>query len=211
MLSVFLVIGLAVLVAAILSFVRGTPRPPNAESRATSSDALAPAAAPDATDQLVLVVGPAFEEVRQAATEFRKLYKDQNLVAYPFRTHAVEPGITALTFPQNLPAEQFYCLINYLSYPESGYSNTAQVRGWATLPIITREKVVAAPEPVLVCVPPQDTQYDVVLLVTPSPAVYQVSVGSLLPIARRCAVPLAYTVPPYSLEVVRQLPATMLS
>ncbi|SNC66118.1 hypothetical protein SAMN06265337_1504 [Hymenobacter gelipurpurascens] len=203
MLSVFLVIGLGLVLAAVYYLVGGSTRPP-------SSNASTPAPV-EATDQLVLVVGPPVAEVIQVSTEFREFYQDGDLVAYPFQIHAVEPGITALTFPLDLPAEIFYYLVNYLTYPESGYSVAAQVHGWATLPIITRNKVVAAPEPVLVCVPPQDTQYDVVLLVTPASAVYQVSVGSLLPTARRCAVPLAYAAPPYPLTEVRQLSAIKLS
>jgi hypothetical protein len=123
MLSVFLVIGLALLLATMSSWVRGGSRPPGVVP-ASSADA---SATPDATDQLVMVVGPSAAEVTQAAIAFRTLYQDQNLVVYPFQAHAIEPNVTALTFPQDLPAELFYYLINYLSYPEPEYTSPAQV------------------------------------------------------------------------------------
>lgn len=207
MLSVYLVVGLALVLAAVYYLVRSSSRPlsPTVSDAAASSPAIT-----DATDALVLVVGPPVAEVIRAGVEFRELYQDSSLVAYSFQVHAVEPGIAALTFPQHLPAEFFYYLINYLTYPESGYGVAAQVRGWATLPIKTRDKAGVPPGLVLVCVPPNDTKYDVVLLVTPTSAVYQVSVGSLLPFALRDALPMTYTPPPYSLEQVRQIPATEL-
>jgi hypothetical protein len=62
----------------------------------------------------------------------------------------------------------------------------------------------------MICVPPDDTDYDLVLLLTPAPAVYQVSFQNLLPILLRYPVPVAYTAPPYALVAVRQLPAITL-
>ncbi|TGD82457.1 hypothetical protein [Hymenobacter wooponensis] len=210
MLSVLLVVGLALVLAAVSSLVRGGSRPLTANSGDTA-EASVPLAAPNATNLLVLVAGPSAEEVTQAAVEFRRLYESEKVVAYPFQAHAIEPDVTALTFPHDLPTELFYYLINYLSYPKAGYAASAHVRGWATLPIMTRERLVSPPESVMVCVPPDDTEYDVVLLLTPAPAVYQVSFQNLLPILLRYPVPVAYMAPPYSLEAIRQLPATILS
>jgi hypothetical protein len=209
MLSVFLVIGLGLILAAVSFLVRVSTRPPSPHTNAFLLLPIAPLL-PDATDQLVLVVGPPAADVIQVCTEFRALYQDRELTAYPFWIHAMEPGVTALTFPHNLPAEFFYYLINYLSYPESGYRKTAEVRGWATLPTIRRDKGVAAPESVLVCVPPDDTDYDAVLLVTPEAAVYKLTIGSLLPILCRDAVSVAYTAPPYLQDMVLQISGTEL-
>ncbi|GAA4380436.1 hypothetical protein GCM10023186_18820 [Hymenobacter koreensis] len=202
-----LIVGaiLLVLLGLLLYASNSLKKPTGRES--TASAAAVPAGVAPPKDKTVLVVGPPFGEVLQAATEFTKLYAGTSM-----NLLAVESGITAAVFPANIDQGRFYYLVNFLLYPlDVSYSQSVRVRGWASLPVVAPCQPGSDPEPVMVFVPETDNEYDFVLLAAAAGPVYRVDFGTMRPIELPQPVAETYLPLPYSPDRLRELGAQAVS
>jgi hypothetical protein len=127
-------------------------------------------------DKRLTVRGWEREALRAILDDFAKLYELPRTFATD--TPGAAPATTVLSFPQDLPADTFFFLVNYLHYPIDRDLPEAAI---AAAGSVTLTPAFAVPDPALlgktalVYVPEGDQDYDVVYVEVASAGVYSVS------------------------------------
>ncbi len=131
----------------------------------------------ESDDKMIIVTGPDFEAVRQAAQQFCNLYGNQgdiidaDMIKLPGRK-------TAFIFPSAINLEHYCLLINYLNYPE-GISYSTTIRAWATIGRAERWDGTRLPTgKAMFFIPADDNEYDNVFMTTVENKGYKISFAS---------------------------------
>jgi hypothetical protein len=115
-------------------------------------------------DKEVIVKGWTETELRQIIANFEKLYSGRLGAAFSVTLNKTDEGVRLL-FPQDIPAEEFGFLVNYLHYPE-GFD--LKGRSISVVGRTTLSREFNCPEESMIgqraaiYVPANDTEYDLV-------------------------------------------------
>ncbi|KAA9339339.1 hypothetical protein F0P96_01555 [Hymenobacter busanensis] len=193
---------LVLLALAVVGVLLHLGRAASPSSTIPAAPAVEPAPLPKVpNDKLVVVLGAPYGEVLDAASRFVAAYPGAHIDLL-----RIEPGVVAAVFPADISVDWFYFCVNFLDCPlDVTYSSAVKVRGWATLPVVTRDEQAALPEPVMVFVSADDTEYAHVYLATSAGHNYKVSFqGNMVPVQVRESGVETYSPPPFSADELQQ-------
>jgi hypothetical protein len=160
--TILILIGITVLVMIIKSFIfpgqgaeQDTSRPtadkkPNEEK---------------SNDKLVIVNSANYDDLKKALTEFCNMYNKDKFQAIPRLTKLTENEF-AITFPHDIDFEIYCYFINYILYPMDIYWKPNVVAWTTTQSSDTWITEKTANKKVMLFIPEDDTEHDVVFMTT---------------------------------------------
>lgn len=122
-------------------------------------------------NNLILINGGAYNEIKKALRQWIELYRDQIDSDLNFKLYKNGKGNHIIQADDRLDNETFFYLVNYLKYPE-GIEYNIDVEGYTT----GEEKTLKSKK-LLVYISPNDNEYDNVFVTTNENENYKVEFG----------------------------------
>lgn len=128
------------------------------------------------SDKRIVASGWTDDELKKILEDFAKLYELDR--SFATRVKSVDSDNVLVSFPNDIPSDVFFFLVNYLNYPERYELSGRQI---AVAGKVTLTPTFDLPEPSLagkaakVYVPADDQDFDLVYVVLPSGERYEVS------------------------------------
>jgi len=132
-------------------------------------------------ENLVIVSSASLHEIRTIINGFRERYKDDGL-HLDFQLAADGQGNFAITFPGDITFVYLCYLVNYLTYPIE-VNRHFEVVGWTSVrPQKGLNEHRIAGKEVMLYIPPDDSEYDTVWLVTGQNELFKIPFTSFHPV-----------------------------